>query len=89
MAAAKRMGKALELNAYYDRLDLNEIYLRKAKELKIPIAIGTDTHGPGGLAMMRFGVGIARRGWLEKGDVLNCLTMAELREKLQKLRFKP
>lgn len=88
LKAARELGKALELNAYYDRLDLNEFYLRKAKEMGIPIAIGTDTHGPGGLVMMRFGVGIARRGWLEKEDVLNCLPTKKLKRCLQELRSK-
>lgn len=76
--AAARHGKALELNAYFDRLDLDEIHLKKAKERGVKITIGTDTHFAEGLAMMRFGVGIARRAWLEKGDVLNCLSADEL-----------
>ncbi|HEX2695779.1 MAG TPA: DNA polymerase/3'-5' exonuclease PolX, partial [Acidobacteriota bacterium] len=69
---AKRSGKALELNAYYDRLDLNEHNLKKARELGVRISIGTDTHGPGGLEMMRFGAGVARRAWLRREDILNC-----------------
>ena len=76
-AAAKR-GKALELNAYYDRLDLDELHLKKAKERGVRITIGTDTHDADGLAMMRFGLGIARRAWLGKGDILNCLGAGEL-----------
>jgi DNA polymerase (family 10) len=71
--AASRHGKALELNAYYDRLDLDERHLMKAKAKGVKITIGTDTHYADGLAMMRFGLGIARRAWLEKGDILNCL----------------
>jgi len=78
LQGAKKNGKALELNAYFDRLDLNEFYLKKAKEMGIKITIGTDTHYPHGLAMMRFGVGIARRAWLEKDDILNCLSCKEL-----------
>ncbi len=78
LQGAKKHGKALELNAYFDRLDLNEFYLKKAKEMGIKITIGTDTHYPHGLAMMRFGVGIARRAWLEKDDILNCLSYKEL-----------
>jgi DNA polymerase (family 10) len=75
---AARHGKALELNAYYDRLDLDELHLKKAKEKGVKITIGTDTHFAEGLAMMRFGLGIARRAWLEKGDVLNCLGADEI-----------
>jgi len=75
---AARHGKALELNAYFDRLDLDELNLKKAKSKGVRISIGTDTHFADGLAMMRFGVGIARRAWLEKGDVLNTLGADEL-----------
>jgi len=78
LQGARKHGKALELNAYFDRLDLNEFYLKKAKEMGIKITIGTDTHYSHGLAMMRFGVGIARRAWLEKDDILNCLSYKEL-----------
>jgi DNA polymerase (family 10) len=79
--AAKEKGKALELNAYYDRLDLNEFYLKKAKESSVKIGIGTDTHSAKGLQMMRFGVGIARRAWLQKKDILNCLSYEKLKNK--------
>lgn len=78
LGEAKKKGKAMELNAYYDRLDLNEFYLKKAKEQGLLISIGTDAHSPGGLQMMRFGVGIARRAWLEKKDILNCRSYEQL-----------
>jgi DNA polymerase (family 10) len=84
LEAAKKKGKALELNAYFDRLDLNEFYLKKAKELGIPISIGTDTHYVHGLAMMRFGVGIARRAWLAKKDILNTLSYPLFLKKIGK-----
>jgi len=83
LEGARRLGKAMELNSYYDRLDLNEFYLKKAKELGIPISLGTDTHSSGGLQMMRFGVGIARRAWLGKNDILNCLSLGQLKKKLE------
>jgi DNA polymerase (family 10) len=87
---ARRLGKALELNSYYDRLDLNEFYLKRAKELGIPISLGTDTHSSAGLHMMRFGVGIARRAWLNKKDILNCLSLSQLKKKLEpRLRDRP
>ncbi len=76
--AAARAGKALELNAYYDRLDLNEFHLKEAKAQGVKISLGTDTHYAHGMEMMRFGVGVARRAWLEKGDILNCLTAKKL-----------
>lgn len=72
IAGAKRLGKALELNAYYDRLDLDEFNCKRAREAGVRITIGTDCHAASGLGMMRLGVGIARRAWLGKADVLNC-----------------
>lgn len=75
---AARHGKALELNSYCDRLDLDELHLKKAKEKGVKITIGTDTHFADGLAMMRFGLGIARRAWLGPDDILNCLNADEL-----------
>jgi DNA polymerase (family 10) len=75
---ASKKGVALELNAYYDRLDLNEFNLMKAKDKGIKISLGTDTHQASGLDMMRFGVGIARRAWLTKSDILNCLSYKDL-----------
>jgi len=74
---AQKWGVALELNSYYDRLDLNEFYLKKAKDKGVRISLGTDAHNANGLKMMRFGVGIARRAWLEKKDILNCLDLAK------------
>jgi DNA polymerase (family 10) len=73
IAGAARQGKALELNSYFDRLDLDELHLKKAKEKGVKITMGTDTHFADGLAMMRYGLGIARRAWLEKADILNSL----------------
>ena len=49
------------------------MYVRKAKELGVKLAIGTDAHSSSGLDLMRFGVMVARRGWLEKEDVINTL----------------
>jgi DNA polymerase (family 10) len=70
--AAKKHGKALELNAYPDRLDLCDLHLRLAKERGVKIAIGTDSHSIAHLTYMKYGIGVSRRGWLEKKDVLNC-----------------
>jgi DNA polymerase (family 10) len=64
---------ALEINAYYDRLDLNDVNVRRAKECGVKLSIGTDAHHPQQLWMMKLGVGVARRGWLERGDLLNTL----------------
>jgi DNA polymerase (family 10) len=78
MEAAKRFGKALEINAYFERLDLDDIRSRKAKEMGIPLAIGTDTHHIDQLWMMSLGVAVARRGWLEPPDLLNTMDLDDL-----------
>lgn len=70
-AAAKAHRVAVELNAHPARLDLSDIHVRRAKELGLLISINTDAHSPTELELMRFGVFTGRRGWLEKGDVLN------------------
>jgi len=80
---ARRHHVAMELNAHPARLDLSDIYLRRAKELGVKVALGTDAHSPGDLELMKFGVFTARRGWLEKGDVLNAETPAALKRRLQ------
>lgn len=78
MEAAKKYGKALEINAYFERLDLDDLHCRKAKEKSIRVAIGTDTHHLDQMWMMSLGVAVARRGWLETKDVLNTLSLKEL-----------
>lgn len=80
MQAARERGCFLELNADPERLDLNDTYCKMAKESGVKLAISTDAHTPEGLNSMRFGVGQARRGWLEASDVLNTLTLNELKE---------
>ena len=79
MEAASRLGKVLEINAYFERLDLNDIYCRRAKEMGIRMAIGTDAHHVDQLWMMTLGVAVARRGWLERDDLLNLRKAAEVR----------
>jgi DNA polymerase (family 10) len=75
MEAAKQYGKALEINAYFERLDLDDIHCRKAKEMGIPLAIGTDSHHLDQMWMISLGVAVARRGWLETPNVLNTLPL--------------
>ena len=78
MEAAKRYGKAIEINATFERLDLDDIHCRKAKEMGIHLTIGTDSHHLDQLWMMSLGVAVAKRGWLEKKDVLNTLSLKEI-----------
>jgi len=75
MEAAKRNGKALEINATLERLDLDDIHSRKAKEMGIKLTIGTDAHHLDQFWMISLGVGVARRGWLESPDLLNTLPL--------------
>lgn len=81
MERARELGVALEINAYFDRLDLDEHNARKAKELGIKLAIGTDAHNVGMLQYLRLGVGIARRAWLSPSDLLNTLSWKEYLKK--------
>ena len=80
LECALKYKKVLEINAYYDRLDLNELYARKAKDMGIRLAINTDGHGPRDLEWMRYGIGTAHRAWLEKKDVINTLSYKELKK---------
>lgn len=68
----------IELNAQPDRLDLTDEGCKMAKELGVKISIASDAHSITNLDTMRFGINQARRGWLEKGDVINCLPLRKL-----------
>lgn len=81
LEAAKQTGTILEINAYPARLDLTDIYVRKAKDMGVMIAINTDAHSCEQLNRMKFGVTVARRGWLEKNDVVNTFDTDSLRFK--------
>jgi len=82
--AARERGCLLELNAHPDRLDLNDIYCKLAKDVGAKVVISTDAHQLGHLHYMRFGIGQARRGWLEPQDVANTRTLKQLRKILQR-----
>ncbi len=81
MEAALERGCYLELNGHPDRLDLNDLHCRMAKDMGLKLAISTDAHTTSNLEHMRFGVDQGRRGWLEAEDVLNTRPWHEL-EKL-------
>ncbi|NIR46914.1 DNA polymerase/3'-5' exonuclease PolX [candidate division KSB1 bacterium] len=82
MEAAKERGCFLELNAQPERLDLSDVHVKMAKEMGIKIAISTDAHTISDLDYMRFGIGEARRGWLEPDDVLNTQKWNDLKKLL-------
>jgi len=84
--AAKEHDMAVELNAQPDRLDLNDRHLLRAREIGVKIAISTDAHSTGQLQFMSYGIGQARRGWLEKRHVLNAMTRTQLEIWLKRRR---
>ncbi len=86
LKTAKECGKALEINAYYKRLDLNDIYVKACVEMGIPLIIGTDAHMTDQMEYLRFGVAVARRGWAEKRNILNTLNYDKFMEWLKKFR---
>ena len=84
MEAARERGCFLELNAHPERLDLDDTHARRAKELGLKLAISTDAHSVHTLDFMRFGIGQARRGWIEAKDVINTRPLKELRKLLRR-----
>jgi DNA polymerase (family 10) len=84
--AAKRHEVAMECNAYPDRLDLKDVHLRMARERGVTIVISTDSHTTANLQYMKYGVETARRGWIEKKEVINTLPLDHF---LAALRAKP
>jgi DNA polymerase (family 10) len=76
--AAVGTGTALEINAMPSRLDLKDTHVYRARELGVRLIINTDAHSSGHLGFMRFGIGVARRGWCRAEDILNTVSRAEL-----------
>jgi DNA polymerase (family 10) len=73
LTAAAKHKVAMELNSYPDRLDLNDVHLRQAKQQGVKIVINTDSHHTSHMEKIRYGILQARRAWLTKHDVLNTL----------------
>ena len=84
LQAAAKSGTMIEINANPNRLDLDWIHSKRAKALGIKLVINPDAHSTDELALTRFGVDVARRGWLEKSDVLNSKTLAQVTKELEK-----
>jgi DNA polymerase (family 10) len=82
MDAAVERGRFFEINAHPDRLDLNDQDSKMAREKGLKVAVSTDAHSVNDLDFMRFGIGQARRGWLEVDDVLNTRTWNQLKQLL-------
>ena len=84
--SAREHGVAIELNAQPDRLDLNDVHLFRAREIGVKIVINTDAHSTGQLQFIKYGIDQARRGWLEKGHVVNAMTRTQLETWLKQRR---
>jgi len=81
---AARTGTIIEVNSIPDRLDLNDVYIRRAIELGVRLAINSDAHSVDGLGAVRFGVAMARRGWAEAKHVVNTYHLEGLLNSLRK-----
>jgi DNA polymerase (family 10) len=86
LEACAKQGVAMECNSYPDRLDLKDVHLRMCKDRGVKVVISTDSHNTANLSFLRYGVTMARRGWLEKREVINTLPTDQL---LAALRPKP
>jgi DNA polymerase (family 10) len=84
--AAGASGTAMEINAGYPRLDLDENHSRAAIEAGVLLSINTDAHSPEGLAEIGFGLSVARRAWATAGNIINCMRIADLKEFLSRKR---
>lgn len=80
MQKAKENNCILEINSQPSRLDLNDLNSRKAKEMGVKLVISTDAHSTTQYNFMRFGIGQARRGWIEKNNVINTRNINQLKE---------
>jgi DNA polymerase (family 10) len=78
-AAAARTGTALEINSHPDRLDINDELILRAKRYGVRFAVDSDAHSTVHLDNLRYGVGMAQRGWLTKDDVINTWPLSKLR----------
>jgi len=84
LECAKRTGTVLEINSYPDRLDLNDVHIKKAVQAGVKLSLGTDSHSKTQLGYLELGVAQARRGWAEKKDIINCFSYEGLIKFLKK-----
>ncbi|MCA1554826.1 MAG: PHP domain-containing protein, partial [Chloroflexi bacterium] len=86
MRVAKETGTLLEVDGAEDRLDLDEVYVRRVKELGMKTMIDSDAHHSDHFETLQHGVNNARRGWAEPSDVLNTLEWSEFKKQLKRNR---
>ncbi|HPP76313.1 MAG TPA: PHP domain-containing protein, partial [Armatimonadota bacterium] len=83
-STAVETGTAMEIDSQPDRLDLKDTDARRAVDMGVMVAINSDAHTTDQLDLIRFGIATARRGWVEKDDVLNALPLEDLMARLGK-----
>ncbi len=88
LQTAAQTGTLMEINAHPARLDIDWIHCKRAKSLGVKVVINPDAHGTDEIALYRYGVDVARRGWLEKGDVFNTKSAADVTKALASRRPK-
>ena len=81
---AKDTNTSIEINCHPDRLDLNDVNVKLAKEMGVSIGLATDSHTKEQFDNIYYGLGVARRGWLEKKDILNSLSLKEFFKRIKK-----
>ena len=78
LKTAKKTKTVMEIDAFPDRLDFKDEYIRKAVEMGVKLSIDTDAHSIAHLTYLRYGIAQARRGWAEKSDVINTYSWQEM-----------
>jgi DNA polymerase (family X) len=78
LQACAETGTVIEINAHPSRLDINDVYARRALEVGCKLAINSDAHARNGMDIMEYGIGTARRGWVQARDVVNTYPLAEM-----------
>jgi DNA polymerase (family X) len=88
LRVAAQHGKMIEINAQPSRLDLDWVHVKRAKAMGIPIVINPDAHSTGELTLVKYGVHVARRGWLTKDDVFNTRSYTQVAKELARRKGK-
>jgi len=88
VAAAAASGMALEINSQVDRLDLNDVHARLARDRGVPIIVSSDAHSQHGFGVLRWGITVARRAWLTAENVLNTRSVEAFRAALRRNKGK-
>jgi DNA polymerase (family 10) len=78
LEVARKTGTILEINSSPERLDLRDLYIRRAKNEGVKMIINTDSHQKEQLLLMEYGISQARRGWAEKEDIINTNSVEKL-----------